>query len=132
MAIDIKQLVHLLIVNKNHNSRAIQYTSPKQIRIYKQIVFDEMSKQDITTKINLISQNLQENTLSSNGISTINTIDRYFTKVRLDDEKTIKKHIPNNAEWSLILHKAYYYHQLWLFLYNQQILGDDYQARIKK
>ena len=90
MAIDIKQLVHLLIVNKNHNSRAIQYTSPKQIRIYKQIVFDEMSKQDITTKINLISQNLQENTLSSNGISTINTIDRYFTKVRLDDEKTIK------------------------------------------
>ena len=133
MAIDIRHLIQLSTLHKNTNTRAIQSNTPKQIRIYKQMVFDKMSHPEIKQKIIELKQKLQDNTLSQTDLSHINTINSYFTKARLDAEKAIKKHhLPNNAEWSLILHKAYYYNQYWQALYNQQILGDDYEARIKK
>ena len=92
-----------------------------------------MSHNDIRQKINQISKNLHNNTLTPDDITTINEIDSYFTKTRLNAEKAVKKqNIPNNADWSVILHQAYFHHQYWTAIYNQQVLGDDYTQRIKK
>ena len=50
-----------------------------------------MSKNNIKNKINQISTNLQNKTLTTYDIATINDVDAYFTRIRLDAEKAITK-----------------------------------------
>ena len=90
ISIDIKQLIQI-ITTDNKQSRAIQSTTPKQISLYKKIVFEKMSNNNIKNKINQINTNLKNNNLTTHDITTINDIDAYFTQVRLDAEKAIIK-----------------------------------------
>ena len=90
IAIDISQLIRILTNNNKNNSRAIQSSTPKQISLYKKIVYEKMSTKEIKNTLNQINDKLQHNTLTETDILTINDIDSYFTKIQLDAEKAIK------------------------------------------
>ena len=76
---------------------------------------------------------LHDNTLTCLDLPLINIIDKYFTHTRLHAKNSIRKYtIPHHADWSVILHQAYFTYQYWLAIYKHRILGDDYSTRIKK
>ena len=133
MAIDIQHLLYTLHHQQTITSRAINSNTPKQIKMYKQLVFDKMSKPHIKQQISELTKKLHDKTLTSSDLHHINTLDQYFTTTRLDAENSIRKYnIPHPADWSIILHQAYFTYQYWLAIYKQRILGDDYSSRIKK
>ena len=56
LAIDIQHLIHILHTQKTLTSRAITSNTPKQIQIYKKLVFDKMSQPAIKQQIKIIKK----------------------------------------------------------------------------
>ena len=57
LAVDIQHLLYTLHHQKTITSRAINSNTPKQIKIYKQMVFDKMSQPHIKKQISTLTKN---------------------------------------------------------------------------
>ena len=110
--------------------RGITSTNTRNLKKYKQTVYDLLHSPSMKSAIDSIKTKLKSNTLTIHDRETINMIDAEFIQIRENAQKKIQQNQNKNAPWSPPLAQAYLQVQLWTAIKKAIMMKRDMTERI--
>ena len=113
-----------------HFQRTLKSSCPRSVRKYKKYLKKEITKREITNRINKLSIIVQTRKLNKMEEKELNNIDACITKIMLDAEKKTSQY-QHNSLWSPELHIAIKKFTIWTFIKTQLTTHVSQHSQIK-
>ena len=113
-----------------HFQRTLKSSCPRSVRKYKKYLKKEITKREITNRINKLSIIVQTRKLNKMEEKELNNIDACITKIMLDAEKKTSQY-QHNSLWSPELHIALKTFTIWTLIKTQLTTHVSQHSQIK-
>ena len=93
LVIDIKPELFKLNTNENRKQRALVTTNPKQVKQYKQEVYEQIQQEPFRSEVHRLLK--KQHKIHGEDIHLINRIDSKFKQIRMQSENFLRKKLFN-------------------------------------